>query len=79
VSLARTANGHYAVDFTGSQYQPAGNFDYVSHDRWAEAGHCPVVSLGGSWCNKPPHDGKVHGSVFVPAENRSPHFVEWEI
>jgi hypothetical protein len=71
MSLARTPDG--------AEYQGTPGFDYDSHDRWVRAGHCPVVSIGGSWCNKPPHDGPVHGSVNVPAENRGQHFVEWEM
>lgn len=63
----------------GGEYQGTPGFDYELHDRWVQAGHCPVVSIGGTWCNKPPHDGRVHGSVFVPAEERSPTYVEWEV
>jgi hypothetical protein len=71
VSLARNPDG--------SEYEGTPGFDYEKHDRWVRAGHCPVVSIGGSWCNKPPHDDRVHGSPFIPGEDRPARFVEWEM
>lgn len=71
---------HRAVDVHGNPYVPpaGGEFDYVTHDRWAAAGHCPVVSRFKEWCNKPAgHPEKTHGSEFRPADQRSPFYVEW--
>jgi len=62
------ANGHYAIDADGNQYRPAGNFDFGAHDRWVEAGHCPVVSWTKAWCSNRPHGkGMRHYSPGEPA------------
>lgn len=48
-------NGHYAVDWIGMQYRPAGEFNWEAHDAWVEQGHCPVVSMSKAWCCNRPH------------------------
>jgi len=48
--------GHYATDASdGGPYRPAGAFNYDAHDRWVQAGHCPVVSWTKAWCSLAPH------------------------
>jgi hypothetical protein len=60
------SSGHYAVDYLGSPYLPAGSFDFNAHDRWVRAGHCPVVSLSKAWCSNRPHDRwSDHASPYV--------------
>lgn len=51
----RQANGHYAVDWQGRQYQSRSLFHYPAHDEWVEVGHCPVVSVTKTWCSSAPH------------------------
>lgn len=64
----RQENGHYAAGTDGRQYQPAGNFDYAAHDRWVEAGHCPVVASSKAYCSSAPHERE-----FTP--HRSPRLL----
>jgi hypothetical protein len=74
----RQPNGHYAIDYLGHQYQPAGNFDFAAHDNWVKQGHCPVVSWTKAWCGNKPHGPAVrHGSPAVPGADGK-HWQQWD-
>ena len=69
--------GHAAVDVNGNPYAVPG-FGYEAHDRWAEMGFCPVVSVSRAWCGKQPGHGGMHGSpVKAPPGGREVNWAEW--
>ena len=71
-------NGHYAVNHLGHPYQPAGNFGFAAHDKWVQAGHCPVVALSKAWCSSRPGHALRHTSPYIPGPGQAQVTKSWD-